>query len=160
MKACLERGKVTREEFPRRDQRRFSFFGGRGIIKIHACLEPLDTQRASPTLSSEFLDTQRLSHYTLPFNKSSGLTMSRRSADKRALSHLSHEIEVADSCFASYRSDKTERPVLLSSVMQMINLVLNLTLPVFTFLHNVQPGDTLPFIECSLCARWWARHVP
>lgn len=108
MKACLERGKVMREEFPRRGQRRFSFFGGRGFIKIHTCLEPLDTQRASPTLSSEFLDTQRLSHATLPFNKSSGLTMSRCSADKRALSHLSHEIEVVDSCFPSYRSDKTQ----------------------------------------------------
>lgn len=46
--------------------------------------------------------------------------------------------EVADSCFPSYQSDETERPVLLSSVVQTINLILNLILPLFTLLHKVQ----------------------
>lgn len=61
MKASLECGKVTWEGFLQWGQRRFSFFGVRGIMKIHGYLEP------------QYLDTQRASHYALPFTKSSGL---------------------------------------------------------------------------------------
>lgn len=116
--------KMTREEFLQWGWRRSSFFGGEGYYK--------DTRLPRTTWSAvgflhcfcSCLDTQRVSPYPLPFNKPSGLTVGWLSANKCALSYV---IPWGRGCrwlllFLLIKWNR-DRPVLLSSVMQLINLV-------------------------------------